>query len=134
MPVPAALELVTTMVNSAVCPALIVPTVPPSGVFTIDKLGFWQMMLPVSVTTGSLPELTDARFGIDVHAAKLVAALNTTVFDAPLVMSPKLQLSTCGLVPLIAQPVTPGVSAQLTPPPSGSVSVSVTFFAVPAPP
>src|SRR2546430_2181358 len=95
--------------------------------------GVVQLMLPVSVTIGLLVELTDARFGIDAQAVKLVAALNTMVFDALAAMSPKLQLSTCGLVPLIAQPFTTGVSAQVTPPPSGSVSVSVTLLARPVP-
>src|SRR5207237_673702 len=77
--------LVTTIVKVAVSPALIIC---PSGVLTTVRLGGRQVMLPVSVVVGSLPELTDARFGIDVHAVKLVAALNTMVFDAPAAMSP----------------------------------------------
>src|SRR5207302_667145 len=75
----------------------------------------------------------EARFGIEAHAVKLVAALNTTVFAAPPIMSPKLQFSVCGFEPVIAQPVTAGVNAQVTPPPMGSMSVSVTLLAVPVP-
>src|SRR2546430_1816016 len=96
--------------------------------------GLVQVILPVSVIVGLLPALTVARFGIAAHATGLVTALNTTVFEAPLARSPKLQVSTCGFAPAMPQPVTAGVSAQVTPPPSGSVSVSVTFLAVPTPP
>src|SRR5438270_254187 len=90
-------------------------------------------MLPGSVTVGLLVALTEARFGIDVHAAKLVVALSTIVRAAPPARSPNAQFSVCGFDPVIAQPVTAGVSAHVTPPPIGSMSVKVTLFAVPAP-
>src|SRR5437763_44514 len=83
-------------------------------------------MLPGSVIVGLLVALTDSRLGIEAHGVKLVAALNTMVFDAAAAISPKLQLSTCGLVPLIAQPVTAGVNAHVTPPPIGSLPLTLT--------
>src|SRR6266536_1884496 len=89
-------------------------------------------MLPGSDTGGLLVALAVARFGIVVHAWKLVTAVTTTVTDAPAAMSPKLQLSVCAPgAPLTLHPAEAVV--QFTPPPAGSGSVSVTLLATPVP-
>src|SRR5437667_464144 len=89
-------------------------------------------MLPGSETGGLLVALAVARFGIVVHAWKVVCALTTTVTDAPGAKSPKLQDSDCAPgAPLTLQPADAVV--QFTPPPAGSGSVSVTLLATPGP-
>ena len=63
---------------------------------------------------------------------KYLTAVATTVFAVFAAMSPSAQLSDCVPgAPLTVQPVEPVV--QFTPPPGGSVSLSVTLFAVPGP-
>src|SRR6266581_8022125 len=89
-------------------------------------------MRPGSLTSGLLVACAVARFGIVVHAWKLVSALTTTVTDAPAAKSPKLQDSDCAPgAPLTLQPADAVV--QFTPPPAGSGSVSVAFLSVPGP-
>src|SRR5512147_2696368 len=61
----------------------------------------------------------------------VVLPLRTIVTSAPLARVAQEQERTCGDVPLIEQPETSGVSAQVTP--WGSMSVRLTFFASPRP-
>src|SRR5947207_2043592 len=91
-------------------------------------------MQPPSLTGGLLVALAvAARLFITVHAVGVVSAVNTIVLTAPPTRSPKLQFSVCGGVAVIAHPATAGVSAHVTPPPTGNMSVTVTLFAVPSP-
>ena len=94
--------------------------------------GGLQVMLPGSCALGALVALAVARFGIVVHAWRLVSACTTTVTDAPGAKSPKLQESVCAPgAPLIEHPAE--LVCQVTPPPAGSGSLSVTPKAGPAP-
>src|SRR5437867_60192 len=89
-------------------------------------------MLPGSLASGALVACAVARFGIVVHAWKLVTALTTTVTEAPAARSPKLQDNDCAPgAPLTLHPADAVV--QFTPPPAGSGSVSVTLLATPVP-
>jgi len=118
----------TTIVNVAVPPGLMVA---PSGVFEIVNDGGVQVIEPGSDTCGLFTADATATFGIAAQWAALVAADTTMVTDVPEVRSPTLQLRTCGLPPLTLQPEVP--VDQVTPPPTGSVSVTVTARAVPGP-
>src|SRR5206468_504944 len=85
-----------------------------------------------SLASAALVACAVARFGIVVHAWKLVSALTTTVADPPAARSPKLQDSDCAPgAPLTLHPADAVV--QFTPPPAGSGSVRVTLVAVPVP-
>src|SRR5207247_1197775 len=66
--------------------------------------------------------------------AALVGELTWIVRVAPEARSPKLQVSTCGFVAEIEQPVTAGEIVQLSPEVFGKVSDTLTDLAVPDPP
>ena len=66
--------------------------------------GGTQVMLPESFTDAAFVELAVAVLFITVQAATLVAALTTTVAEAPWSMLPKLQDNVCApTVPLMLQ-------------------------------
>src|SRR5205814_958747 len=65
-------RLVTTMVNVAVSPAVIVPL---SGVLAIASTGVWQPIWPGSDTDTAFVALAVAVLSIDAQALTLVAAV-----------------------------------------------------------
>ena len=116
-------KLVTTMVNVAVSPAVIVC---PSGVFTICSTGVWQVMVPSSWTCPAFDAAAVAVFGYVAHAWRLVCAVTTAVNEAPCASVPTLQCSA------FATTVQFGVAVPHVRP-AGSGSSMTTFNAVPGP-
>src|SRR5437762_846747 len=95
--------------------------------------GIVQVIWPESLTWSALVATAVAVLFITVQAAGLVAAVTTAVKVAPCRKStPKLQFSVCDPIePLTVHPLVAVV--QFTPPPAGSGSLTVPFFAFPGP-
>src|SRR5438309_677633 len=92
-----------------------------------------QVILPALVTCAALVATAAAVLSITVQWAELVAAVTTAVnvaFSAN--STPRAQFNICDpTAPLTMHPEE--LVAHVTPPPPGSASVSVPFFAVPGP-
>jgi hypothetical protein len=122
--------LLTVILKLMLAPAL---TVCPSGVFTIDRFGRWQVMLPGSETLPWLVAFAHALLLYVVQLAKLVVLLTVALKFAPEASVPTLQLRICaaGYVPEIEQPAEAVVQVEAVP--VGSVSLNITPVAEPGP-
>ena len=90
------------------------------GTFGVDGLPSFDVVAAAALTTWP-------------QVAAVVGEDRCTVFVAPDAMSPKWQMRTPAVIEHWAAPVPPSI-VQLRPAFVGSVSVTVTSFAVPAPP
>src|SRR5438093_1571932 len=135
VPVPAALPLDTVITKPIEVPAL---TVPASAVLVILRTGHWTVMLigPSElfdwVPPPSLVAEAEALLATGPQVSAVVGEVMWTCLLAPATRSPKLQAS---LPLLIVQPLSEPAALidQLRPVLVGSVSLTVTPFAVPAP-
>ena len=120
----------TTIVNAAVSPALIVPL---SAVLTTWTSG--QSTVTVTGPVDGLPSfelVALAEFTTSPQVAAVVGEVRWTVTEAPGAIDGKVQVRTPFTIEQSCAPVPPSID-QLRPPFVGSVSLTTTFLAVPWP-
>lgn len=118
---------VSVTVHDNVSPASFVCV---AGVFVMERLGHWTSTESFPVTMALFDPLADAVFTYFLQLALVVGLVTCTLALALAARSPKLHES---VLVVIEQPVTAGLMLHETPVPVGSVSASVTDFAVPGP-
>src|SRR5207245_2327700 len=133
VPVPTAFELLTTIVNTASLPALMLA---PSGVFTTVTSGHWTVTDEESSSPPSLPVVTIALLFTWPQLAEVVVPWIWTLKLVLLAMTAASHVRTSGfgavLIEQEAVAVPVGASASQVIP-AGRLSVTCTPVALPAP-